>query len=411
MSANPLRFLRDYRDLPGAFGPGKMVAAAFARAPYAMLPLGIMTAFTASTGDIAVGGLVTAVFSISVAFCAPLIGRAADMFGQRRVLLVTVPANALALLSLFWAATTSLQQALVYPLGLLAGMTSAPIGSFTRARWVGMNPTPHTLTAAFSYESMADELVFVLGPALVGIAATAAAPSAPLLLAFAITVLAGLPFALTAPPKAAFETESAGEPLPTHPPIRRVILAVFPAIAALIAVGAFFGSTQVAVTARAEELAHPSAAGLVYATMGISSALTSLLVVALPRSFSLPARFILFSVAVSALTVATAFSDSLAGTAFWFLLTGAFIGPTLVTAFTLAERLAPTGGIAVAMTLMTSSVTIGVSSGAAFGGRIAEAAGSATTLFFSATVVLVVALVAIILSVRGRKKDLPLKVT
>ena len=400
MSQNPLRALRDYRDLPPAFGTGKMISAALARAPFAMLPLGIMTAFTFSTGDIAVGGLATAFFSIAVATCSPLIGRAADIWGQRRVLLTIMPINAVALLALYWAALNSPSTATIYLICLLAGLTASPIGSFTRARWVAMHPKPRTLMAAFSYESMADEFVFVLGPAFVGIAATAAAPSAPLLIAFIVLVLAGFPFALTAPTEP-LDAVSGDTPGTSRPSIGKIFVAVSPAIIALISVGAFFGSSQAAVTVRAEELGSAGSAGLVYAAMGISSALMALLVVVLPDRFKLYARFITFSVAVSALTIVTSYVPSLPLTALALFVAGAFVGPTLVTAFTLAEKLTPEGGVAVAMTLMSSSVTVGVSLGAAIGGRVAESSGSHNTFLLSAGVILVAGVIGLILKLKS----------
>lgn len=388
MSTNPFSALRDYRDLPAAFGWPQLLSAAVARAPYAMLPLGLMTAFTASTGDIATGGMVTAFFSVAVAVCSPLIGRAADIWGQRSVLLTLVPLNTAALLALYWAATAGMNGPAVFLLALFAGATNSPIGSFTRARWVGMDPTPRTLMAAFSYESTMDEVVFVLGPALVGIAATAAAPSAPILLSFILLVLAGIPFALSAPrqtPKPVMIAEGH-----VHPPIHRVIYAVAPSIIALIALGAFFGSSQAAVTQRAETLGIPQSAGLAYAAMGISSAIMALLVVVLPASFKLAWRFMTFGLALGGATVAAALSSTLGMTSFWLFMAGFFVGPTLVTAFTLAEKWAPEGGIAVAMTLMSSSVTIGVSLGAAIGGNLANSGGAQPTFLFAAATALVV---------------------
>ncbi len=405
MSTNPFRALRDYKDLPPAFGWHQLIAAALARAPYAMLPLGLMTAFTASTQDIAVGGMVTALFSIAVAACSPLIGRSADVWGQRRVLLTLIPLNATAILGLFWAASSGLNGPLLYLLAVVAGATNSPIGSFTRARWVGMQPTPRVLTAAFSYESMMDEVVFVLGPALVGIAATAAAPSAPLLLSFALLVLAGIPFALRAPKSTPTAVKAAEGRI--HPPIYKVISAVLPAIIALIAIGTFFGSSQAGVTERAEELGIPNAAGLTYAAMGISSAAMALLVVVLPTAFTLAWRFITFSLALGGATVAASFAHSLPATAFWLFMAGFFVGPTLVTAFTLAEQRAPEGGIAVAMTLMSSSVTIGVSLGAGVGGNLANAGGSHPTFMFAAASTVLVTLIGIWTLLRAGRNKVP----
>lgn len=401
MSSTSLAALRDYRYLPAAFGSTQMLSAALARAPYAMMPLGIMTAFTASTGDIALGGLATSFFSIAVAVCSPFVGRAADLWGQRRVLMIITPINAVAILGLYWAAVTSFSGPALFLLCLVAGASGLPVGSFTRARWVSMDRPPKVLMAAFSYESMADEMVFVLGPALVGISATAGSPSTPLLVAFVLIVVAGTPFALMAPGPHAISGSGAAVTRP--PAIRRIILAVAPAIVILIAVGSFFGSSQAATTVRADELGSPNVAGLVYAVMGISSAVAALLVVVLPDSFRMPARFISFSLALSLATVATAHAGSLPSTALLLFVAGAFISPILVTAFTLSEKLAPPGGIAVAMTLMSSSVTVGVSLGSAVGGAIAESSGSLATYLFSASVVGLVTLVGILLAAQNQR--------
>ena len=152
--------------LPQIAGWKSLIVAFAARAPYAMIPLGVMTAVTASTGSVAQGGYATAAVALSTAIAGPLIGKWADRAGQDKPLRVLTPFNALAL---------------------------------TRSRWISQTNVPHELGAALSYESMADELVFVLGPALVGIAASAAFASAPLFLAFLLVASAGLTFALTAP--------------------------------------------------------------------------------------------------------------------------------------------------------------------------------------------------------------------
>lgn len=389
-SPSPFRALVHYRELPEHFGLHQMLISLFARSPYAMLPLGIMTAFSASTGDIAKGGLATGIFSVASAICSPLIGRASDYWGQRGLLLALIPLNALGILGLYWAALSGASGMALWLLCFATGATVVPVGSFTRARWVARNPNPRILNAAFSYESMADELVFVLGPALVGIAASAATPPTALLLAFALAVVAGIPFALGAP-KHVLSSPEAKEG--KRPRIRAVIAAVLPTIFALVAVGVYFGSVQAATTARAEGFGEAGAAGLIYATMGIGSAVAALLVVTLPAGFKLSARFVVFGIGMSATIFITSFDFGLPMTALLLLLSGLFVGPTLVTAFTISEKLAPPGGIAVAMTLMQSSVIIGVSVGAAVGGAIAEGAGAAPTYLFSSVPGLVVAAV------------------
>ena len=103
MHSSPFRALTHYRVLPATLGWPALVIAFLARAPFAMVPLGTMTAVSASTGSVATGGLATAVVSLTSAVAAPLIGRGSDRWGQRIVLAVLVPLNALALAVLSWA--------------------------------------------------------------------------------------------------------------------------------------------------------------------------------------------------------------------------------------------------------------------------------------------------------------------
>lgn len=378
MHSSPFRALAHYRSLPALIGRRSMVIAFLARAPYAMVPLGTMTAFTASTGSVAQGGLATGITSISTAVASPLIGRWADRRGQRRVLLTLTPLNVLALTAMFLAAVQGWAGAPMWTACLVAGATCLPIGSFTRARWVARTSGPRELGAAFSYESMADELVFVLGPALVGIAASAAAPAAPLALAVALVLCAGLPFALSAPDDPADAPSSSPEVDPAtapRPRITAVLAAVAPAIVVMVCIGAFFGSVQAGTTERAELLGAPGSAGLVYALMGLGSGAMALMVVLVPESVRLPTRVWAGGLGMGALMGVVVLQDSLGTTALALLAAGLFVGPTMVTAFSLTERLAPTGGISVAMTSMQSAVTIGVSLGSSLGGLLAAARG------------------------------------
>lgn len=369
------------------------MVAFLARAPYAMLPLGILTAFTAATGSVAIGGLATAAFSLSTAISSPLIGRAADIWGQRRLLLILIPLNAMGIGSLF---LISLQEQPGWYLWLACvatGAANVPVGSFTRARWVARTSSPYQLSAAFSYESMADELVFVLGPALVGIAASAAATSAPLGLAFFLMLAMGLPFAWTAPSKPSPPVEATGQSLDA-PPIWKVLWRVLPSLLIMIAVGSYFGSTQAATTVRASDLGQAAQAGLAYAVMGIGSAITSLLVVMLPDRLRLSPRILVFSVGMAISMVLVVFQTGLPATALLLGFAGLWVGPTLVTAFSITERIAPREGISVAFTAMSSSVTIGVSLGSALGGALAGSVGADAAYWYAvlaAGLILVVA--------------------
>lgn len=391
--------LAQYKVLPQISSGSAMALAVAARAPYAMIPLGTMTAVTASTGSVATGGLATAFVSIALAIASPLIGRWADHQGQRFVLSLLTPINALALGLLVYTSASGIDGPLLWLCCILAGATSLPIGSFTRTRWVTMVSNQRELNTALSYESTVDEMVFVLGPALVGIAASAAVPVAPLVLAATLVLAAGIPFAMMAPGKLnAVEEES------ERPGIIRVLWAVAPAIGVMFCIGMFFGSVQTGTTERALALGSASTAGLVYAVMGIGSAFMALMAVAIPDSVRISTRVILGGLGMTLfIMTTTAGSHSLLLTAGALLLTGLFVGPTMVTAFGITEKLAPRGGTGVAMTSMQSAITIGISIGSSVGGTLAVN-GAENSYVFAGVAALIIVAVGVALRVAGRAR-------
>lgn len=400
--------LARYRTLPRIASRSWMAMAIAARAPYAMIPLGTMTAFTVSTGSVATGGLAAGLVSFTSAFAGPLIGRAADRLGQRPVLGLLTPLNAIFLALLVVAALKAWDGPGLWAVCIATGATAIPVGSFARVRWVETTTNPRDLDTAMSYESTVDEMSFVLGPALVGIAASTAFSAAPLALAAVLVAAAGIPFALRSLPRTGradrpgtaeasadlrSRTTTGEIPAILHPPILQVLRAVLPAIIVMICIGVFFGSVQAGTTERAVTEGAAGSAGLVYAVMGLSSAAMALLVVLLPASFSIPARILVGGAGMVTFIGITAAITSLPVTAGLLFLAGAFIGPSLVTAFSLAERRTPPGGTGVAMTSMQSSVTVGQATGSSVGGTLAAGAGAAGAFGLAVLVSVVIAAV------------------
>ncbi|MDO5719114.1 MAG: MFS transporter [Actinomycetaceae bacterium] len=392
MQTSPFRALTHYRVLPQIAGWKALVVAFAARAPYAMIPLGTMTSVTASTGSVAEGGLATATVALSTAIAGPLIGKWADSSGQNYPLKTLTPINALAVLALFGAVYWGFSGIALYAVCVGVGVTSMPIGSFTRSRWISQTSMPRELAAALSYESTADELVFVLGPALVGIAASAAEPSAPLVLAFSLIASAGMLFAYGSP---RLRAPSSAPATTDKPGVLSVVRSVIPSVIVMAAIGTFFGATQAATTMRSELLGSPTSAGLVYAAMGLGSAVMAILTVAIPQTITLPVRLVVSGTGMTLIMLLATAMPSLWLTAIALTACGLFVGPSMVTAFSLTEILAPKRGIAIAMTSMQSSVTVGVSLGSALNGAIAESYGDVPAYLFASAVAVVVAAVGL----------------
>ncbi|GAA1639635.1 MFS transporter [Georgenia ruanii] len=369
-----LHALGRYRDLPRLLGAPFLVVGFLARLPVAMVVLGVLTLVTSATGSVGEAGLASAALAVSTAVAGPLVGRWTDRRGQRLPLLLLTPVNAAALVALVVAARAGAAAAGLCALCALVGLTNVPVGSLARVRWLGATSEPRVSGAALSYESMADELSFVLGPALVGVAAAAGSPEAPVLLAAALVAIFVTAFALhpsagAADPRIRPLTPAAAPALP------RVLRRVGPAVAGMACVGLFFGASQTAVTAFAAATGAPGRAGLIYALMGVGSAAMALAVVALPEGVTLRARLVVCGLGMAALSAAMTAATALGALAGLVLAVGLFVGPALVTLFTAAGRLAPPGATAVAMTALSSANVVGVALAAAVAGRLADAAG------------------------------------
>lgn len=385
--------LTHYRILPEIAGWPALIIAFAARAPFAMVPLGVLTAVTSSFGSVAVGGLATAVTSLAAAIAGPLIGKWADRVGQQVPLRTLIPLNALALTMLFTAIYLGWPLPVMLVLGACAGATSLPIGSFTRQRWVWLTSSQYQLAAALSYESMADEFVFVLGPALVGVVASLFSPLAPLFIAALLTMTVGVAFAFSPVPHAPASKATNAQSTKTGVKLLPVLATIVPTLLVMLAIGVLFGSTQAALTERARLAGAAGLAGLVYSAMGVGSALMAIFTVLIPERISLPQRLVVAGFGVSLLAFATASLSGLPVTALLLFTIGLFVGPGMVTAFTLSERLAPAQGMTMAMTALQSAVTIGVSFGALVAGWLAQSHGEALAFRCSAVTGIIIALV------------------
>lgn len=383
MQSSPLRALTHYRILPQLVAVPSLLVAAAGRIPYSLIPLGAVTGMTWATGSIAVGGLTTAIIALSSAVASPLLGRLSDRIGTPLLLRVFWPLSTVATSGLLLATLMAWDDWRLYAVAVATGATMIPVGALTRARWVMLRTDPRTLSTAFSYETMVDELMFVVGPILVGITSVLAG-WAPLALAVALIVVAvGLFTWDEAQAASSLEETQPRSPSPTaslaegghsssrKPPIVRVLWSVLPVIGAMIATGTIFGATQTGITERAIAAGTPSQGGLWYGLMGIGSAIISLLAVLIPARITTPMRIGAAATLLLATFQAASHLDSLPTTGALLFVSGFGIGTILVTCFSSAERLCPPGGVAVAMTAMPAAITIGVSIGSLVGGQAA----------------------------------------
>ncbi|BCJ77926.1 MFS transporter [Catellatospora sp. IY07-71] len=411
-----------YRDLVRLTGPWFLVLAFLARLPAAMGPLGVITLVVAATGSYGTGGLAAAAFGVGAALGGPVVGTLADRYGQRTVGIATALVDAVAYAALVGAVLGGVQAAVLL-LAALAGFAMPQVGPLVRVRWavlLGDRGQQRRLPTAMAYEGAADEASFLAGPALVGVLALSGWAGAPLLLAAVLTVLAAVPFALhrTVPPvlraPRATATAPAGSSVPATAspsgasvmtrsrttsaaarvsavsgapagearaagiaaaagqfPVGRVAVLV----AAMSVIGVVFGATQTGVTAFADAIGAAGSAGLIYAVLGVGSALAGLAVAWLPESLGPVSRYVWSAAALVLGTAALLYAHSTATALAAVIVLGVTAAPYLISGYALAGRLSPPRHAGMVMTLLASGVVGGVSLGAALAGRLADTYG------------------------------------
>src|SRR4029077_10642515 len=170
----PLRPYAEIFEIPGAWGFS--LAAVIGRMPMSMFGLGTVLLISAVTGRYGVAGTVSAVGSLGYAFSSPRVARAVDSYGQRRVLLPLLTVFTVATALLIVTVELKLPTWAFFVPGAVAGSAMPSLGAMVRARWSVLLTGSPRLHAAFSFESVADELCFIIGPAAVTLLATEVSP-------------------------------------------------------------------------------------------------------------------------------------------------------------------------------------------------------------------------------------------
>jgi MFS family permease len=160
--------LKTYRSLLSIPHARAFVLAGFvARLSISMRALGAVLMISQLTGSYGLAGAVAAAALLGEAVAAPRLGRLVDRFGQRRVLFLSLAVHSVGTLALVISAQLSAPNWVLLATAALSGAAALQVGSLVRARWSALIGGSPVLEAAFALESTLDELIFVLGPALV----------------------------------------------------------------------------------------------------------------------------------------------------------------------------------------------------------------------------------------------------
>jgi MFS family permease len=354
------------------------------RMSMSMYGLGTVLLIALLTGRYGMAGTVAAAGSVGYALVSPVVAQRADRLGQRAVLLVQTAVYTLSCVAFIALAELRAPLWTLLVTGIMAGASMPSTGSMVRSRWSALvGSDERRLHTAFALESVNDELIFVIGPALVTMLATQVAPASGIGAAAALCIAGTLLFAMqrrTEPPAA------------TRPPPRRSHARRFRLPAAGLAtlapafllIGAMFSAIDLSTVAFATELGHRAVAGLILGTYALGSAVGGLWYGSRQWKAPLGRRFtITAALSVLGISAFWAVPGLLALDAVGFV-AGLAISPTLMTGYALLERQARPHRRTEAMAWLSSTISIGVAAGSAFAGHIIDEHGARWSFAFAA---------------------------
>ncbi len=381
--------------------------AFIARLPFAMMVVGVLTLVVASRDSVALGGINSAFVGIGSAVFGPMVGAAADRLGQRKVLVPVGLANGVLLGVLPFVVQSAAPDLAVLAMSFLIGATAPQVAPMSRTRLVEIirqrmsgDRRERVLSGTMAYESAADETVFIIGPFLVGLLASAIAPWVAVAGASALTFVFVTAFALHPTGKLAAGQHAVVAQAPARELLRPRLVVV---VAGILGIGFFFGSTLTSLTAFMEVHGESSQAGLLYGLMGIGSAGLALGSAAFPKAFGIGWRWLVFGVVLLGGAVAFASADSVLAVGIVLAIMGVGIGPTLVAQYSLGSDRSPVGRSATTMTILGSAVIVGQSLTSAVVGEVAERSGTETAMLFPALSAALVVLAAVVNLVLSRR--------
>ena len=317
-----------------------------------------------SGGSYAIAGLAVSAATLGTSFGSPVLGRLIDRQGQTLVLVLSMLVQVASLLAL--AVLAPAGGFLLFGLCVVYGFSNPPLAASMRAGWSTLFTDRSQLTQAFSLDSTAQEVIWIMGPLLSATIAASIDPRATLV-AMAAFSLIGVTWFATSQQSRTWRSAHVGErhllgPL-TASPVRRVL-------AAILGLAFAWGALELAIAAYADSTDH--SAGPLLAVWAVGSVIGGLLF-ALRRWSQPPQRML----AILLILNLVGFFVLLLAQTPWQLavllaVTGVVNAPVIATLYVLIESLAPRGTVTEAFTWVSTTFTVGIGAGAASAGIISD---------------------------------------
>jgi len=346
------------------------------------------SSFGANEQPFAQGGAAAACYVVGLAAVAPLLGRAIDRYGPRRILIGTGVLFPAALIALVFAVD---DRSAAWTLALAggAGASFPPITVCVRTYFRRRLAEEGLLAAAYSAESVVIELIFIAGPVLVALF-VAKASAATAVWFSAVCALAGTLLFLHSPALRTWQIE----PRTSRSLLGPLTERGFPALVIVVlCFSSAFGFLEVGVVAYASEAAQPALAGVLLSITSAGSALGGFAYGSRGWHYPLGRQFgaALAVMAVGLGILALGWHPWLLAP--WAALAGVAMAPALIIQSMLAAKISHAEHATEAFTWVTSALLAGV--GIAAGGALLEIFPSNAALAAGACEALLAALLAL----------------
>lgn len=357
-----------YRRLfatPGAaaFTAGSLLA----RLPMGMFGISLVIMVATTRGSYALAGAVSATGLGATAVVGPLTARLVDRYGQARVAVPAAVLSASASVSLLLCVRQGAPDWTLF--ACYAATACTPnTGGMARARWAHLHRDDAAARhVANSFEQVADEACFMLGPVLAAFLCTSLFPEAGTLAGAALLLTGVIVFCArrgTQPPTAPPEAPR------TSSPIR--VTGLPRLLVTFLCAGVLFGAMEVTTVAFADAHGHRSAAGAILALQATGSCTAGLLYGLAKTAGSVEKRFACGVAAMAVLMALPLLAWNLPSLACCLFLAGCATAPTMVTGMTMIQSLVPADRLNEGMTLAVTAILAGIAAGAGSGGWAAQ---------------------------------------
>jgi MFS family permease len=371
---------KTYSELFKTPGAKRIASAGFiARLPIAMDALAIILFVQSVDGRYAIAGSLTAVAALVTVISSPLWSKAADHFGQRIVLSTAIPIRIFAIITFIALVMNGAPVWSWFAAIFLAESASVSIGSMTRRRWAHVlgGDKKDVLSTSYTFESLLDEFIYILGPVITTAVVAAIAPSAGLILGV-LFLLVGAPLLIS---------HRNSDPGVEHRQVGTKLKSVFRnqklqavAIPLTIAGGAF-SAVNICVVAFSEERGAKSISGVLLGIWAVGGAVSALVNGSITWKISHGTRYVGYMVGMALVSFSFPFINNFYVLGLALFLQGLCIAPLLPNGLSLVTDSVSPSQMTQAITLATAGIPLTGSLSSFLSGVVIDNYGASTALW------------------------------